>query len=276
MVELASPSPRRGSQPRSQAGLRWTRIAAWLGASVLVLLLLAIVLIWTAPRWAAGRIHAELEQRIGKRLGASVDIGELTLDWKSAELRDVELIREGVQLQVDRVYVTLDRGSLWSARFEVVDVQAVGGHLEGDRAGVEALADKLRGFGDEPDEEGERSWLRRRLRLTPDTLELRRLAFAIDDGDRRATGSLAATVDLEDQRVELHVSSLLAELGLGRPLRAASVRTTLEQGDDGLRFPLTVEVSGVAADVDLEHDIAVAGVHGTVTASDSELRQLSV
>jgi hypothetical protein len=274
MVELASPSPRRGPQPRPTARLRWPRIAAWLGVSVLGLLLLAVVLIWTAPRWAAGHIEAELESRIGKRLDASVDIGELSLNWKQAELRDVELTREGVALQVDRVYVTLDRRALWSARFEVVDVDAVGGHITGDRAGVEALADKLRGLGDERDDERERSWLRRRLRLTPNALELRRLAFAIDDGERRATGSLAATVEPEHKRVELRVTGLLAELGLGRPLRAASVRTTLEQDGDALRFPLAVEVSGVAAD--LEHDIAVAGVHGTVTASDIELRELSV
>ena len=80
MVEAASPSPRRGLEPQPAKRLRWSRLAAWLGISVLALSLLAVVLIWTAPRWAAGRIEAELEQRIGKRLGASVDIGELKLD----------------------------------------------------------------------------------------------------------------------------------------------------------------------------------------------------
>jgi hypothetical protein len=277
MVELASPSrPHRGPEPRSVAPrLRWSRVAAWLGGSVLVLLVIAVVLIWTAPRWAAGRIEAELEQRIAERLDATIDIGELSMTWKQTELHDLSLRREGVELQVDRVLVTLDRGALWSARFEVVEVEAVGGHLQGDRAGVETLARKLRGFGERPEQDQEKTWLRRRLRLTPNALELRRLAFAIDDGERRATGTLAATAEPKHGRVELRVTSLLAELGLGRPLRAASLRTTLEQEQDGgLRLPLTVEVAGVAAD--LEHDIAVAGVHGTVTASDLQLHELEV
>lgn len=275
MVEAASPSPRRGLEPQPAKRLRWSRLAAWLGISVLALSLLAVVLIWTAPRWAAGRIEAELEQRIGKRLGASVDIGELKLDWRQAELGNVTVSREGVTVQVDRVHATLDRTALWSARFEVVEVQAVGGHLEGVRAGIEALADELRGLANEADDdEHQRSWLRRRLRLTPNALELRQLAFAIDDGERRATGSLAATVEPKQQRVELRISSLLAELGLGRPLRAASLRTTLEPEGDSLRFPLAVDVSGVAADLD--ENIAVAGVHGTVTFSDAAASELSV
>src|SRR5690606_11107006 len=78
----------------------------------------------------------------------------------------------------------------------------------------------------------------------------------------------------ERRRVELRITSLLAELGLGRRLRAASLGTTLEQDGGELRFPLTFEISGVAADVD--RNIAVAGVHGTMTASDAELREISV
>ena len=79
---------------------------------------------------------------------------------------------------------------------------------------------------------------------------------------------MAATVEPAHRRVEVRVTSLMAELGLGRPLRAASLRTSLEQRDGALRFPLTVEVSGVAAEVD--ENIAVAGVHGTVTATDAQ------
>ncbi|MFO7563474.1 MAG: biosynthetic peptidoglycan transglycosylase [Enhygromyxa sp.] len=275
MVDVASPSRHQRRPERSTPSrLRWSRLAAWLGLSLLALASLAVVLIWTAPRWASSRIEAELEQRIAARLDATVEVGELELDWKQAELRDVSVVREGVDLQVDRIHVVLDRGALWSARFEVVEVEAIGGYLEGDRQGVEELARKLQGFGDAGEEEHEHGWLRRRLRLTPGALELRRLAFAIDDGDRRATGTLAATAEPGHERVELRITSLLAELGLGRPLRAASLRTTLEREGGALRFPLTVEVAGVAADVD--RNIAVAGVHGSVTASDAKLSELSV
>ncbi|HLT35140.1 MAG TPA: hypothetical protein VK034_02620, partial [Enhygromyxa sp.] len=237
-------------------------------------MLIAVVLIWTAPRWAAGRVKAELEHQIGRKLDATVDIGELDLGWQQAELRDVSLTREGVDLHVEQVHVTLDRAALWSMRFEVVEVEAVGGHLHGERQGVEDLARELQGLGEQRDDASERTWLRRRLRLTPEAMELRRLAFAIDDHQRRATGTLAATIEPERRRVELRITSLLAELGLGRPLRAASLRTTLEQDGGELRFPLTFEISGVAADVD--RNIAVAGVHGTMTASDAELREISV
>lgn len=275
MVDAPSSLPRRELEQRTALPrLRWSRVLTWLGLSLLVLALLAVVLVWTAPRWAASRVEAELEQRISTKLDATVDIGELELDWKRAELRDVGLTREGVELHVDRVLVTLDRAALWSVRFEVVEVEAIGGFLEGDRAGLEQLARKLQGFGDEPEHQRDRGWLRKRMRLTPSALELRQLAFAIDDRKRRATGTLAATVEPKRRRVELRVTSLLAELGLGRPLRAASLRTILEQEDGELRFPLTVEVAGVAADID--RNIAVAGVHGSVTASDTRLSELAV
>jgi len=248
----------------------------WVGLTTLVLVLLAITLIGTAPRWAAPRIEAELEQRLAARLDAEVEIGTLELDWKQALLRDVELTREGVRVDVDQIVVSFDRQALWSGRVEVVEVEAVGGRLDGTRAGVEGLARALQGVSDEGEDPNDRSWLRRRVRLTPSALELRRLGFAIADGDRRATGTLAATVDPQRRRVELRLISLVAELGfgLGRPIRAASVRTTLEQDEGELRFPLRVDVSGVAAEVN--DNIAVAGVHGSISASDRELGELSV
>ena len=283
MADAPSPRPRpvsaRGPEPRPQPHTtgsrgRAAKLLIGLGVSTVVLGLVGVGVVWTAPRWGASRVEAELEQRLGKRLGATVDIGELALSWETAELRDVTLVREGVEVEVDRVHVVLDRDALWSAKLEVVEVEAVGGQVEGEREGVEALARALRGLGDEREDPSERSWWRRRVRLTPHALELRQLGFTIADGARRATGSVAATVEPEHRRVDLHVSDLEAELGLGRPLRAASLRTTLEQRDDGLRFPLSVEVAGVAADVD--ENIAVAGVHGRVTASDAAFAQLEV
>src|SRR5690606_19355837 len=105
--------------------LRWSRLVAWVGLTTLGLTLVAALVVWTAPRWAGPRAEAELEQRRGARLEAQVDIGGLELDWKGAELRDVELTRDGVTVHVDQVRVTLDRAALWSARFEVVEIEAV-------------------------------------------------------------------------------------------------------------------------------------------------------
>lgn len=272
----SSRHPRRGSvhgvpaKPR----IRWAKLAAWMGLSMLALSLLAIALIWTAPRWAAPRLELELEQRLAARLEAEVEIGQLELDWHHATLREVELTRAGVSVRVDQILVSFDRDALWSARVEVVEVEAFGGSIDGTRAGVEALARALQGVSQAGEDQQSQSWLRRRVRLTPEALELRRLGFTINDGARRGTGILAATVDPKDRRVELHLTSLIAELGFNRPIRAASLRTILEQDEGELRFPLSVEVSGVAAEVNA--NIAVAGVHGSVSASDPDLRELSV
>jgi hypothetical protein len=272
MAEAASSSR---PQVRAKPKLRWSRFAAWVGLTTLALILVAALSIVTAPRWAAGHVEAELEQRLSTKLGAEVEIAELELDWRRAKLRKVELTREGVTARLDEVLVSFDREALWSGRVEVVEVEAVGGHLEGTRAGLEALARDVQAMSHEPDEEvARRGWLRRRLRLSPQALELRQLAFAVEDGDRRATGTLAATLEPEHRRLELRVSTLLAELGVGRPLRAASLRTTLEQDEGALRFPVTVEVAGVATEVN--DDIAVAGVHGSLSASDAKLRELTI
>jgi Transglycosylase len=246
----------------------------WAGVGVLTVGLVLVIAIVTAPRWAAGRIESELEQRVGDRLDADVEIGELQASWSGAELRDVVVSSDGAKIAIDTIDVAIDRRELWSGRVQVVEIEAVGGHLDGTRVGLESLARKLLELKIEPDSDRDRSWLRRRTRLTPDALELRQLDFAVRDEGRRATGSLAATVEPEQRRVELRVTTLVAELGLGRPLRAASVRTTLEQRDGQLRFPLTVDVAGVATEID--ENIAVAGVHGSVTAHDHEAADISV
>jgi hypothetical protein len=240
-------------------------------ALLLILLTVAIV---TAPRWGASRIKSELEQRVGDRLGAEVEIGELTASWSGAELRDVSLRIDDLDARVDVVDVSVDRRALWSGRVEVVEIEAVGGYLDGTRTSLTQLADKLRALEREIADASEHGWLRRRTRLTPDALALRGLSFTVRDGDRRATGSLAATAEPAHRRVELRVTSLVAELGLGRPLRAASLRTSLEQRDEDLLFPITLSLAGVAAEVD--ENIAVAGVHGTITAHDRQASELSV
>lgn len=238
---------------------------------LLVVLTVAIV---TAPRWGASRIKSELEQRVGGRLGAEVEIGELTATWSGADLQDVSLHIDELDARVDAVRVSVDLRALWSGRIEVVEIEAIGGYLQGTRTGLMQLASKLRELEREVAGASQHGWLRRRTRLTPDALALRGLNFTVRDGERRATGSLAATAEPAHRRLELRVTSLVAELGLGRPLRAASLRTSLEQRDDDLHFPITLSLAGVAAEVD--ENIAVAGVHGTITAHDRQASELSV
>lgn len=246
----------------------------WAGVGVLGIAIVSVIAILTAPRWGAGQIESELEQRVGQRLDAEVEIGALQASWSGAELRDVVVRSEGAEIAIDTIDVVLDRRALWSGRVQVVEIEAVGGHLDASRVGLERLARKLLEFEFESESERGKGWLRRRTKLTPDALELRQLAFTVRDENRRATGSLAATVEPQQRRVELRITTLIAEIGLGRPLRAASVRTSLEQRDGQLHFPLTVEVAGMATEID--DNIAVAGVHGSITAHDRDATELSV
>ncbi|MFV8755956.1 transglycosylase domain-containing protein [Nannocystaceae bacterium ST9] len=264
-----SPTPRR-IRPR------WGRIAAWSGAVLGVVLVLGVAVLATAPRWGSGIVERELEQRLSRRLAVAVDIGELDLTWRHASLRNVELRGEGLSIDVDRVEVELDRGALWSARFEVTEAEAIGGQLDGSRAALEQLADRVRSFGDEDRSEGG-SWLRRRTRLTPDALELRNFGFSLNQGARRATGKLAARVEPDERRVDLRLTSVAIDLGLGedRLLRAATVHAAIEADpDQGVRFPLTIDLAGGATQVD--QNIAVAGVHGSVQLLDAQASEIQV
>jgi hypothetical protein len=265
-----SPAPRR-TPPR------WGRIAAWSGAVVLGLLAIAGIALATAPRWAEGIVERELEERLARRLEVEVDIGELDLGWRHASLRDVELRAEELAIDVDRVEVTLDRSSLWSARFEVTEAEAIGGQLDASRSSLERLAERVRSFADDDQREGG-SWLRRRTRLTPDALEVRNFGFALREGQaRRVTGKLAARVEPSERRVDLRLTSLAADLGLGedRLLRAAMVHVLVESDpEQGVQFPLTIDIAGGATRVD-EH-IAVAGVHGSIQLLDAEASELHV
>ncbi|MCA9684694.1 MAG: hypothetical protein KC457_21095, partial [Myxococcales bacterium] len=272
-----SPSPAmlRRRDGRWQQWSRRRRVLTVLGSTALGLLLLALVVVATAPRWAAGTIEAELETRVGKRLDLEVDIGALELSWSGGVARSVTLHGEGLDMEIEQVRAVLDGSALWSLRAEVVELEASGGYLDADRQALESLARRLRGLGDDSDD-ADRSWLRRRSKLTPEQLELRELAVAIDDGARRVTGTMAATVSPADRRVELRLSGMMAELGLGRPLRESSISSVLEpEAADGavtgatLRFPLEVELTGLSTTVD--EQIAVAGVHGSLAIVDALL-----
>lgn len=269
MVE-PSPAPRR---PRPS----WARVAAWVGALLALVTLVGIVVIATAPVWAVGIVERELEQRLAKRLELDVDVGSLVLGWRHASVSDIQLRGEELAIDIDRVELDLDGDALWSARVAVRDAAASGGHVEASRAALERLAQRVRRLGDDDAHEGG-SWLRRRVRITPDQLELRDLGFALRQGSsRRATGKLAATIDPHARSVDLRLTSVALDLGLGeaRQLRAATVGLVLAADDAGEPvFPLDIEIAGGATQVD-EH-IAVAGVHGTIGLLDAGARELAV
>ncbi len=256
---------------------RWGRVAAWSGLGLLGILLVAGVALATAPSWGADMVERELEERLGRRLGVEVDIGELELSWRRASLRNVEIRADELAIDVERVEVDLDRRALWSARFEVTEAQAVGGHVDASRAALERLAERVRSFGDEDRREGG-SWLRRHTRLTPDSLELRNFGFAFRQGsERRIVGKLAVRLEPAAQRVDLRLTSVALDLGLGedRLLRAATVHVQTQADPvQGLQFPLTIDVAGGATQVD--ENIAVAGVHGSVEVLDASASELRV
>ncbi len=263
-----SPAPRR-------VGPRWIKVAAWSGVGVLVLVLLAGVALATAPRWAKGMVKRELEQRLARRLDLEVEIGELELSWRDASLEDIELRGEELELSLDEVEVALDREALWSARFEVTEVAARGGQLRASRGAIERLADRVRDLDADEESRGGH-WLRRRTRLTPEAIELRELGFSLREGEaRQVTGKLAASVEPSERRVDLRLTSVAAELGLGRPLRAGSLHALIEADDaGGLRFPLAIDLRGGATRID--ENIAVAGVHGEIVLLDEHARELRV
>jgi hypothetical protein len=269
---LESPLPARAPS-RAPRRVRWRRVGVWVGGGALGIAIVLLIAIITAPRWGSSWIESELEQRVGRRLDAAVEIGSLKASWSGAELLDVVVSTDGAEIAIDTIDVALDRRALWSGRVQVVEIEAVGGHLDATRAGLEQLARRLLELDLEQESQG-RGWLRRRMRLTPDAFELRQLDFAVRDAERRATGSLAATIEPEQRRVELRMTTLVAELGVGRPFRAATVRTSLEQRDGELRFPVRVEIAGVATAID--ENIEVAGVHGSITAHDRDATELSI
>jgi hypothetical protein len=268
MVE-PSPAPRR-LRPA------WTRVAAWVTGVLLVVVLVAIGVIASAPWWAVGIVERELEQRLATRLELDVDIGRVVLGWQHASLADIQLRGDELSIDIDRLELELERDALWSARVAVREAVASGGHVEASRAALERLAKRVRRLGDDEREGG--SWWRRRVRITPDQLELRDLGFALRQaGSRRATGKLAATIDPDARSVDLRLTSVALDLGLGeaRQLRAATVGVVVAADAEGQPiFPLEVEIAGGATQVD-EH-ITVAGVHGTLGLLDAGARELAV
>lgn len=271
---VAPARSRGGRGVPSDKRIRRRRVVSVLVGGVAGLLVAGVAVVATAPKWGASRVERELEDRLSRRLGLEVEIGGIDMNWRRVELEDVALDGPGLDMNLDRVTVTLDRGELRSARFVVTAIHAEGGHVEAERAAIEDLADRLGDLAGERPDPRSQSWLRRRTRLTPNTLEVHALSFGIDDRDRRATGSVEASVDPASKRVDVEVADLIAELGLGTPLRASSVATHLELGDEGLTFPIEVEVEGASAQVD--DNIAVAGVHGSIAAVDRDLSAIEV
>ncbi len=238
------------------------------------LLLLGLVAVGTAPRWGAGRIERELEDRLSNRLGLEVEIASTRLSWRTAELGGVRLRGDGIDMNLEHVTVHLDRRALRSAEIKVTTIEVEGGHLEAERGALEDLGRRARDMVEEPADPNRQSWLRRRTKLTPQRLSIDGLGFGIDDNERRVTGSLEATVDPADKSTEIEVRGLLAELGLGTPVRIQGITTALRMEAGGLRFPLTIEVEGASAE--LNENISVAGVHGNLTIVDAEASTLEV
>ena len=193
---VAPTRPQAGSRP-SGAGRRdrRRRVISVLIGGFAGLLVAGVGVVATAPKWGASRVERELEERLSRRLGLEVDIGEIEMTWRRIELGKVDFDGPGLDMRLERVTVDLDRSQLRSGKFVVTAIYAEGGHVEAERAAIEELADRARALASEQGDPSEQSWLRRRARLTPETLEVAGLSFGIDDRDRRATGSVDATVD---------------------------------------------------------------------------------
>lgn len=239
-----------------------------------VLLVAGLVALLTLPRWAGPRIARELEQRLANRLELEVHVDEFEMSWQAIDMGGVELDGEGLHLVVDAVHVELDRSALWSARMQVVEAEARGGSLDAEAEALESLARRLESIASADEDEGSRSWWRRRLSLTPELASASEIAVAVQDGARRVTGQASATADLDGRSVDLRLESMRADLGIGPPLRADALDTHVEQRDASLRFPLRVRLEGASAQLD--ENVAVAGVAGSVSILDAELAEIGV
>lgn len=231
------------------------------------------------PAWADGMVERRVVESLERRFGAPVSIGDLDLEYDQVDIRSLEIGGTSASIRLDHVVVELDDEALWSARAKVEKVIARGGEIKGERADLEALV--RRAAPSQSESTGaERSWLRKRVAVTPESLELENLELAVtetlgDGRSRSVSGTVLVSANPGEKTADVTLRDAQLELGSGKTARASRLHVALEPGEEGpVAFPLAVDFEGGATA--LTPRIAVAAVDGTVELSDASASQLTV
>lgn len=264
----ASPAPRRPSRA-------WIWIIA-VGVAVLAGLIATVL---SAPMWAAPLVRDAVVEKLGKRFGMPVAIETFELGWGSAHLENLQLGDEtGPSIALADIAVTLDSSEMWSGRAVVRAVTATGGRIEGTRAQLRELADRVLTRKPQPEPRAEG-----RVAIVPDDARLTDVWVVVSEPgdserDRRLEARVTATAAPKEKRVELVLHDVRLDPGTGPVVTATSVATELSarrtETGHAVAFPLDVEVRGVGAPV--TEEIAVAAVDGTVRIADAGMSEVSV
>lgn len=264
MIE-PSPPPRRRRIPR-----RTWMVAGVLGVGLTLIALVAF------PGWAAPFVRDRLARALERRFDAPVEVADVDLAADRVEIVGLSIgtLPRG-RIYADRVVAALDPGARWRLRVVVTEVDVTGGSVEGTRAGLTDLL--ARPAASTRPGEPKAS----RVSLRPRRLDATGVRVDVSDFAGPAT-SAQATVDLEGRwpdgavRVDLQDVRLRQGGEAGREILAKRAQAKL-QGvgtPSGIRFPVELAVRGAA--LTLTPEIAVAGVHGTVAASDPAVERLEI
>jgi hypothetical protein len=228
------------------------------------------VLVSWLPGYATERVRATLAEKLGTRLDAQVEVGEVELSWGHVVVSAVTVQRDGVQLvTLDRIDVDVDRDALWNGYAIVTDAQVRGGTVKGTRPQLTALLRQaIRRREDTPPSAG-------RIRAIPPQIGVDNLAVDVTDGDRRVAGVVDVTVHPRQKRFELALRDAVVGLDAEHEIVAQRLATNFTLGaGNSVPIPLQVELAGFGTR--LTPRISVAGVHGTVTVHDPALQEISV
>lgn len=259
-----SPPPKRRGIPR------WMIVTGASMASAAALLWILIA----NPGWAAPFVEDELVSRLESRFGVPVEVGNLELETDRVQITGLVVgSLPEARLIVDHVEVGIDPGALWRRKLVVTEVRVTGGRVAGTRDGLTAL---LRRRGAEPT--GPRSDPPRHS-LRPRTLIATGLAVEVDGAmgpGTRAEGTLDLEAGWPDGAARVDLRRIRLLVGGEREVRAhhAQANLTGVATREGVSFPVDVALRGAA--VTLTPEIAVAGVHGKVTLSDSRVERLDI
>ncbi len=247
--EVPTIGGRAPAPPAPPRRRRWRRAAA---VAALVLAALAAAGIVWGPRWVAARVRAALEDRTGH----PATVGRVSL-------RPGRVVLENVRIEplvaLDRVEVRTRFAGIAPPHLRIEHVNVQGGRIDGS---VEALAD----LGRRVHRGAAARAARGRGSAAGVGFDVSDVTLRVRDGDRTLTATLsarrrdraAAQVRLEGGRLALEEASL-----------SASFEAARAEVDPKAPFPLAIHLEGGGAQ--LRHDLAVAGVQGTVTLASADL-----
>ena len=222
------------------------------------------------PDYVREQIHARTVDKLEALTGLPVEVGRVQVKYGHARLSDITVGDPDQPLMTfNQVDVSIDRDALWERKVVVRQVVVQGGLIQGQRADLEDLADRIK-KRDRPGPARQPG----RIRITPDRLRVEGLTVDVrgitPEESSRVVGRMDATVWPAERVVDVEVTGAHADDGRGRVVHAASVttRTVLTKSPTLPTFPLRVSVAGLGTQV--TEQIAIAGTDGFVEVADAD------